>query len=335
MIRGKVSTAYTVLSPSPQIETGYFKWLLKSDAYIQELQTTTNQLRDGQSIKYGDFSKIKLPLPPVEEQRVIADFLDRETSRIDTLIAEQELLISLLRERRESEIEHLVSGSFLGEESAHATKSSWWKALPEDWNVVKLGRILNSVSDGPHFSPKYTDDGYMFLSARNIRADRWCLDDAKYVSEEDFREFSKRVVPEKGDILYTKGGTTGVARVVDLNFPFQVWVHIAVLKLKRSIINSHFLAYSLNSACCYAQSQLFTRGATNKDLGLTRMTAIEVPLPPLQIQNEIALQLHVEIAKIDTLIAETEKFIELSRERRAALITAAVTGQIDVREEVA
>lgn len=79
---------------------------------------------------------------------------------------------------------------------------------------------------------------------------------------------------------------------------------------------------------------MYTRGATNNDLGLTRMVNIELPLPPLDQQEGIVAYLHEQTSKIDTSILETERFIELSRERRAALITAAVTGQIDVREKV-
>ena len=147
--------------------------------------------------------------------------------------------------------------------------------------VVQLRRVITFIADGPHFSPRYVDEGLPFISARNIKVDRWALEDAKYVSQEDFDEFSKRVVPEKGDVLYTKGGTTGIARVVDLRFPFQVWVHVAVLKVDRSVINPNYLAYALNSRPCYEQAQMYTRGATNNDLGLTRMVNIELPLPPV------------------------------------------------------
>ena len=171
----------------------------------------------------------------------------------------------------------------------------------------------------------------MFLSARNIRADGWSLSDAKFVSEDDYEEFCKRVVPEVGDVLYTKGGTTGIARVVDLDFPFQVWVHVAVLKLHKDMALPHYVAYALNSIGCYEQSQLFTRGATNQDLGLSRMIRIFMPLPPISEQSKIVDFLDSAVAEIDGLRQHGLQAIDLLRERRSALITAAVTGQIDVR----
>ena len=171
----------------------------------------------------------------------------------------------------------------------------------------------------------------MFLSARNLSVASWHLEDAKFISEADYLEFCKRVTPEIGDVLYTKGGTTGIARVVDLSMRFQVWVHIAVLKLDRDKVDPYFLAYALNSVGCYEQSQLSTRGATNQDLGLTRMIRIWLALPPLTEQKEIAARLRRETERVDALVAESESALSLLQERRSALISAAVTGKIDVR----
>ena len=172
----------------------------------------------------------------------------------------------------------------------------------------------------------------MFLSARNIKVDGWSLDDAKFISEEDYKEFSRRVVPEVGDVLYTKGGTTGIARAVDFTQRFQIWVHVAVLKLRRSLVAPDYLAYALNSRGCYEQSQLYTRGATNQDLGLTRMVRILLALPPPDEQREIVEFLNERCDNIDMLIAKSNQVIETLREYRSALITDAVTGKIDVRD---
>jgi type I restriction enzyme S subunit len=100
MLRGKASQAYTVLRPRQLVQGSFFKYLLKSDRYVQSLRVIVNQLRDGQSIRYQDFSRIPLPLPPGKEQVRIADFLDRETAKIDDLIEKQQGLMSGLLERR-------------------------------------------------------------------------------------------------------------------------------------------------------------------------------------------------------------------------------------------
>jgi type I restriction enzyme S subunit len=108
-IAGKVSAAYTVLSPRLELAGDYFRYLFKSRMYIQGVQTTTDQLRDGQSIRFAQFARLGLPLPALEEQRQIAAYLDRETGKIDTLIEKQVQLINKLIERRDSVISRVIT----------------------------------------------------------------------------------------------------------------------------------------------------------------------------------------------------------------------------------
>lgn len=273
-----------------------------------------------------------IPTPSGHEQTAIANFLDRETGKIDALIAEQRRLVELLAEKRQAVISHAVTKGLNPNAKMKDSDIEWLGEVPEHWDRAQVGRVCKQVSDGPHFSPNYVDEGVMFLSARNIGVDSWHLDDAKFISEADYLEFCRRVIPEIGDVLYTKGGTTGIARVVDIEDRFQVWVHVAVLKVDHDLIDPYYLVYALNSVSCYEQSQLHTRGATNQDLGLTRMTKIWFALPPLVEQLEIRAFLHRETAVFDTLTAEANRTIALLQERRSALISAAVTGKIDVRQ---
>lgn len=284
-----------------------------------------------QSMKYSDMKWLPILLPDWQEQTQIARFLDHETARIDALIEEQQRLVELLKEKRQAVISHAVTKGLDPTVPMQESGVEWLGEMPAHWNAIHLGRVCRKVSDGPHFSPNYVDEGVMFLSARNIAVDAWHLDDAKFVSEEDYREFCRRIVPEKGDVLYTKGGTTGIARVVDLDEKFQVWVHVAVLKLDHELVDPYYMAFSLNSAGCYDQSQLHTRGATNQDLGLTRLTKIWFALPPREEQTRICDFLSAELSNIDDLIYEATKVVVLLSERRSALISAAITGKIDVR----
>lgn len=284
-----------------------------------------------QNIGMSVIENLRIPLPPIPEQNQIARFLDHETARIDALIEEQQRLIELLKEKRQGVISLAVTKGLDPTVPMKDSGVEWLGEVPAHWSSIQLGRVCRKVSDGPHFSPNYVDEGVMFLSARNIAVDGWQLDDAKFVSEEDYLEFCRRIVPEKGDVLYTKGGTTGIARVVDLDDKFQVWVHVAVLKLDREQVDPYYMAFSLNSIGCYEQSQLHTRGATNQDLGLTRMIKIWFALPPREEQVRICDFLSMELSTIDDLIAEAATVIGLLGERRSALISAAVTGKIDVR----
>ena len=277
------------------------------------------------------YGAIPMPCPPTNEQSVIVAFLDHETAKIDALVAEQVQLIALLKEKRQAVISHAVTKGLDPNAPMKDSGVEWLGQVPAHWIPTMLGRVCIKVADGPHYSPEYTEAGILFISARNIRVDGWSLDDAKYISDEDYMEFCRRVVPEVGDVLYTKGGTTGIARVVDILEPFQVWVHVAVIKINKKSAVPYFIAYALNSTGCYEQSQLHTRGATNQDLGLNRMTKIWLALPPLNEQLEIVAYLDGQIAKLDSLVNEAIRVVDILKERRAALISAAVTGKIDVR----
>lgn len=286
---GKVSTAYTVMQPTSLVVPAYFRWLLKSDAYIQELRTTTNQLRDGQSIKFRDFVKVPLPMPPLGEQRVIADYLDRETARIDTLIEEQHRLIGLLHERRNALIEHSI--------------------MTSSDRPIRLSRIATSRSgDVP---PPLEADGPFFVWGAGRTVGR-----------------TSRANARADDLLVGRVGQGSVGKVRRLTE--QAWAtdNTIVLRLDPYVADSRYVEYGIR---LIPRFELVGGGAMPL-VTADRLLAQMVPFTSLEGQQWSADYLDEQTAKIDTLIAETERFIELARERRSALITAAVTGQIDVRE---
>jgi type I restriction enzyme S subunit len=147
-----------------------------------------------------------------------------------------------------------------------------------------LGAVTTKVSDGPHVSPSYVEDGVPFVSTRNIRRDGMDWTDMKFISVEDAERQWKKIKPQRGDLLYTKGGTTGIAKAVDFDGDFTVWVHVAVLKLKSDVVDPVWLESCLNNDECYRQSQVLTKGIANRDLGLKRMIGIVFHLPPIEEQ---------------------------------------------------
>jgi len=333
---GLISSAYSVYRPRRDFTdyANFFHYLLRSAVYKWELRTRSKGVWTSRlQLLDQAFMDMPIVLPPRKEQEAIVRFLDHANGRIERAIQAKKKLIALLNEQKQAIIHRAVTLGFDPNARVKPSGSQWFPELPEKWKALSLRRVINASIDGPHFSPRYYDSGIPFLSARNVKADRWSLEDAKFISEADYKEFCKRVRPEVGDVLYTKGGTTGVARAVDLTFRFQLWVHIAVLKLIRHRVTPEFLALCLNSPKCYEQSQLFTRGATNQDLGLGRMKEIELPVPPtLEEQTRIVEKLEMRLSSIKSVIARTEREIGLLREYRTRLISDVVTGKLDVRE---
>lgn len=172
--------------------------------------------------------------------------------------------------------------------------------LSDSWEWVTLGQIILSVADGPHYSPQYQSHGIPLISTRNISSGKLDLSSAKYVTQEVYNELCKRCKPKKGDVLYSKGGTTGIAAVNDSDIEFNVWMHVAVLSLGKNL-NPHYLAIALNSPHCYVQSQHYTHGTSNRDLGLTRMVKIALPLPPINEQARIVKQVEMILPMVKSM----------------------------------
>ena len=199
--------------------------------------------------------------------------------------------------------------------------------LPEGWGWVKLGQLTWSVKDGPHYSPKYEDEGIPFISGGNIRPNGIDFSSAKYISKELHEELSHRCKPEAGDILYSKGGTTGIARVNTYEIDFNVWVHVAVLKITEST-EPFFLQNALNSSFCYAQAQKYTHGVGNQDLGLTRMVNIVLAICNLTEQCKVIDEIESRLSVAEKLEQEIADGLRQAEALRQSLLKKAFEGKL-------
>ena len=232
-------------------------------------QAHINNTQDGGTRQALTFEKIRnfqIPLPPIAQQRRIAAILDRA----DAVRRKRKEAIALT--------EALLRSAFLEMFGDPVVN-------PKGWETVTVGDIISDVRDGPHVSPEYSEAGIPIISTRNIRPSRLVLEDVKYISDQTYTKLVKYFKPQRGDVLLTKGGTTGFAKVVDWDWSFAIWVHIAALRPTERI-RAEFLESALNSPSCYAQSQRYTHGIANRDLGLTRIRKIQLSLPPLPLQDQ-------------------------------------------------
>jgi type I restriction enzyme S subunit len=248
---------------------------------------------------------LSVPLPPLPEQKRIAAILDKADS---------------IRRKRQEAVrltEELLRSVFLDMFGDPVTNS-------KGWETGVLGDVIFSAKDGPHVSPEYSEDGIPFLSARHVKPGRIEWSDLKHITIEEAQIQWKKCKPEKGDILYTKGGTTGVAAVFDSDEEIAVWVHIALLKLKQDKVNPYWLENMLNSKFCYDQSQRYTHGITNQDLGLKRMVNIEMYIPPMSEQNKF----HETVKKIKNLVSLNANYCQESESAFNSLLQSAFTGDM-------
>lgn len=214
---------------------------------------------------------LSIEIPNISEQNKIAQTL----YKVEQLVN--------FRKQQLAKLDELVKARFVemfGEPSSN----------PMGWLQTAVGAECYYIKDGPHKS--LTDvgmeNGYPFISVRNIVNGYIDFSTAKYISEADYKDAIKKCCPEKGDILYSKGGTTGIAKLVDIDIKFANWVHLAVLKFNHNEFNGSFFEKMLNCDYCYKQSQMLTKGIANRDLVLSAMAQIKIYKPPILLQNQFA-----------------------------------------------
>ncbi|WP_449222039.1 restriction endonuclease subunit S [Tistrella mobilis] len=334
---GCVSPAYTVLRSTMTSFPAYWAYVFKSEGYISALQAVTEGIRDGKTISYDQFGIIGLVLPSLEEQSAIATFLDRETARIDALVTEQEKLIDLLKEKRQAVISRAVTKGLDPQVPMKDSGIAWLGEVPAHWDVVpvsyryevQLGKMLdgNKIT-GKNLRP--------YLRVFDVQWDKINIDD---LPEMDFdQEDRVRYSLRAGDLLVNEGGSYVGRSAVWRGEMEECYYQKALHRLRphdKVADTAEFFLFVMENA---TRQGVFVAGgnqATIEHLTAEALRRYRFAFPPRQEQEDIAAHLRRETERYGALITEAQKAITLLKERRAALISAAVTGRIDVRDRVA
>jgi len=276
---------------------------------------------------------IRIPLPPESELGKILSFLEQESAKIDALMAEQRTLIELLKEKRQAVISHAVTKGLNPDVPMKDSGVEWLGDVPEYWGVTPLKHIVETpITDGPHETPDFFDEGIPFVSAEAVSGGR--IDFSKIrgcISKEDHAKYSEKYIPRLFDIYMVKSGaTTGVTAIVETNEAFNIWSPLAAVRCGPQAM-PYFVLNFMRSRNFQEAIALYWNFGTQQNIGMNVLENLLVALPPLAEQLAIVRFLSCETAKLDALTAEAEQAIALLQERRTALISAAVTGKIDVR----
>lgn len=315
-------------------EPRFIDWWTKTPAYRSEIEAVSVGTSSSmQNISQGDFLQLCIELPDIETQRLIANYLDRETARIDTIIEEQERLIEMLRERRRSVISNAVARGL--DESVVLKDAGLPGAgpVPAHWKVMPL-RYTISFQEGPGImAADFRDEGVPLLRVSSVRTARSTLDGCNFLDPAavDLRWSHFRV--DLGDLLISASASMGTVSEVTEETAGSV-PYTGIIRIKPGLMHKDFIRWFVVSGEFIDQVESLKTGSTIQHFGPTHLNQMHVALPSSDEQHQIAGYLDDQTEKIDALIPEAERLVELARERRAALITAAVTGQIDVRERV-
>lgn len=334
---GMVSPAYVVARPVRPFMTFFVEMILRTPNAVAEMKRHSRGVTDFRlRLYWEDFKCIEIALPPADEQAVIVDFIRHETSKIDALIAEQERLIALLAEKRQATISQAVTRGLNPDAPMKDSGVAWLGAVPAHWDVRPLKHLVSFRSGGTPSKEKlnYWNGDVPWASAKDLKTDR-LTDTIDHISAAAIEEKAADLVP-RGAVLVVVRGMI-LARMFPVSIvdtPMAINQDLkAVIPSER--IGSEFLAWLLRGTSDDSLRRLDEAGHGTKALRMEAWASMLLPVPSIQEQALIAEFIEQEMARLAQLQHEAERAIALLKERRAALIAAAVTGQIDVRQAVA
>jgi len=342
--RGIVSPAYFVYEPSKQanslIYPKYVHYLLRHPIYITQYMSRSKGIRVNQwDLDPDEFQRIELLLPEKDEQEKIINFLDHETAKIDILIAKQEKLIELLKEKRQAVISHAVTKGLNPNAPMRDSGVEWLGEVPEHWGSSTV-KNLCYVNDGNHGEEYPTEsdfvdnrDGVPFIRAGDFDNLKIIENDLRYISHKKNDTMRKGRLQE-GDILFVnRGATIGKLCIVDAPYAgSNLNSQIAYLRCNTNLADHRYVTYFLSSP--YIQTKILAaiQGGALPQYPLKHIINLDIWHGNIEEQKVISNFLDNKTNKIKGLIEKSELAINLMKERKTALISAVVTGKVDVRD---
>lgn len=302
--------------------------------YLKQDQIDLEKLRAAQPhLNAEELGSCLFIAPPLSEQLSITSFLDRETSRIDTLISEKERLISLLQEYRQALISHAVTKGLDPKVKMKDSGVEWLGNVPEHWIVASLRHVLLNIFNG--LTSTQIDESENTVPVTRIETiSSGIIDEGSlgFIKIEEAKEEKRLLV---GDILFSNINSLnmiGNCAIYLSGREIYAGMNLLVLRPNLSTVDKKWFYWLIRSNLFRQKVESLAKPAINQaSISQSSLVSIKVPIPPLSEQLAISSFLDRETSHLDTLISESRTFIDLLKEYRSSLITAAVTGKIDVR----
>ena len=277
-------------------------------------------------------NEVKLPFIPLSEQQQIVSFLDTKTSLIDSLIEKTQLKIELLKEKRTSLINEVVTKGLNPNVEMKDSGVEWIGEIPISWTVPKMSYLLKGITDGTHGTHERVNEGELFLSSKNVTNKGIFIgENESQITTEEHKKIVKKGYPIKGDILITVVGSIGRSCVYEYDYPISFQRSVCFLRFKETI-NEYFMNFLIQSDVIQFQLLKNTKKSTQGGIYMNDLKRFDMILPSITEQQQIVEYLDKQTEKIDKTISIQEKRIELLKEYRQSLISEVVTGKRKVIE---
>ncbi|MET0110240.1 MAG: restriction endonuclease subunit S [Candidatus Thiodiazotropha sp.] len=328
--RGIITSAYTALKKKSfrMASARYFYYLLHAYDLMKVFYGMGAGVR--QSLGYDELKKTRLFLPAKDEQQCIVRFLDRETTRIDALIEKKQRLIELLKEKRQAVITQAVTKGLDPSVPMKDSGVEWLGEVPEHWFVGRLGYygLVNNGTTPSKANDEYWFDGDVPWLSSGVVNQETVLTPSEYITHKALTECSVKMLPVGTVIvgMIGQGKTRGMSAILAVSATINQNLAAVVTDNR---LSSYYLHYVFKAA--YESIRNVGRGGNQAALNCEILSDMKIPVPEYDEQVKIVDAIKSRISKIDVVVEQSERSLSLLKEHRSALITAAVTGQIDVR----
>ncbi|MFM4997096.1 restriction endonuclease subunit S [Aeromonas sanarellii] len=323
---GVLSSTMAAVTTNSNIHDGFY-WY-----YCKSIEPEMRRHANGMGIPHVDGDELKaivIPQPALEEQRSIAAFLDYETARIDRLIAQQQRLIELLKEKRQAVISHAVTKGLNPNAPMKDSGVEWIGQVPEHWEALPIKYVSWFVGTGgtPKDRDSFTDENEInWFTPGDFNGELVLDDSGKYVTKGSILSGDAKIYPAESVLIVGIGATLGKVGVCNFKFSCNQQINIVTPNRKIAV---DFLAFSL-----LAQTEQMKQTSNASTIGIMnqeKTKGIQIAVPPVQEQTSLIIHLKKKLSDFSLTTSKAEQLIALLQERRSALISAAVTGKIDLR----
>ncbi|QMS74749.1 restriction endonuclease subunit S [Aeromonas veronii] len=332
---GIVSPAYFVYEPSNKLfelaHPRYVHYLLRNPIYITQYMSRSKGIRVNQwDLDPDEFKLIELLLPSKQEQSKIFEFLDYETAQIDRLIAQQQRLIELLKEKRQAVISHAVTKGLNPDAPMKNSGVEWLGQVPEHWEVAKLRRFILEHRQGYYTTDPYVDEGIKLLRITDLR-ELGHIDVSSCPLVPNIPSVMNFKLKE-GDVVFARTGGAGSFGIIDeLECDIVYASYLIRFRFNSKHLTPSYLRFLLLSDSLQLSLKQNIHGGVNQNIHAEDIKDAIICVPPINEQLAIEKALTAKMKRYSELLEESEKSVRLMSERRTALISAAVTGKIDLR----
>ena len=330
---GIVSPAYIVAIPNEKILPNFVSYLFKSKIMIGEFDKNSYGLcLDMNNLRYDDFRNIKIPLPPLQEQKEIAEFLDKKCEKIQNYINKKQKLITLLQEKKQALINEAVTKGLNPNIESKNSGIEYLGLIPHHWEVVRSGLIYKNISSGTtpqSDNDEYYKNGNIFWINSGDLNDSVLTNSKNKITQKAMMAHSALKIFPKGSLIIAMYGAT-IGKVSILGIDACTNQACCVL-CESKYLNTRFVFYYFVAKRQDLISMAYGGGQPNISQDIIKN--FKIPLPPLQEQKEIAEFLDKKCEKINSVIEKTKKQIELIKEYKNTLINEAVCGRINLERK--